>query len=122
MGRVLLDTSAYSALRRGRNDILATIQEAEEIYVNAVVLGGLHTGFLGGARGAENRRILKRFLRAPLARHYAVIANDLRRAGTPVPTNDIWIAATAMEHGLELTTDSHYAHVRQITATLFPPH
>ncbi len=130
MSRILLDTSAYSALQRGHPEILAAVQGSEEICVNAVVLGELCAGFFGGSRAAENQKILVRFLSAPsvrvvpmgeqTARRYALIVNDLRRAGTPIPTNDIWIAATAMEHGLELlTTDSHYRHVRQIAAMCF---
>lgn len=76
--------------------------------------------------------ILKRFLTAPsvtvaavgeqTAQRYALILNDLRRTGTLIPTNDIWIAATAMEHGLRLlTTDNHYERVRQIAVSCFGP-
>ena len=132
MSRVLLDTSAYSALQRGHRELLATVQLAEEIYVSSVVLGELYAGFRHGTRTAENEEILKHFLTAPsvtvavvgdeTAHRYALILNDLRRTGALIPTNDIWIAATAMEHGLRLlTTDPHYERVRQIAVSRFEP-
>lgn len=52
----------------------------------------------------------------------AQIYDSLRQAGTPIPTNDIWIAATAMQFGLRLvTTDTHYEHVAQISLELYSP-
>lgn len=132
MSRVLLDTSAYSALHRGHRELLAEVQLAQEIYVNPVVLGELYAGFRHGTRTAENEQILRRFLSAPsvtvavvgeeTAQRYAMILNDLRRSGGVIPTNDIWIAASAMEHGLRLlTTDNHYERVRQIVVSRFAP-
>ena len=132
MSRVLLDTSAYSALHRGQRELLVAVQLAQEIYVSPVVLGELYAGFRQGTRAAGNEEILKRFLAAPsvtvavvgdeTAQRYALILDDLRRSGAVVPTNDLWIAATAMEHGLRLlTTDSHYERVRQIAVSRFEP-
>jgi tRNA(fMet)-specific endonuclease VapC len=129
--RLLVDTSAYSGFMRGHPEIKVAIQEAEEIYVNSIVLGELGAGFIKGRRRRKNEAELKRFLGSPrvnlvdvtedTAERYAVILNSLWRAGTPIPTNDIWIAASAMEHGLHvLTTDGHYQKVSQIVVKYFP--
>lgn len=129
--RLLVDTSAYSGFMRGHPEIKVAIQEADEIYVNSIVLGELGAGFIKGRRRRKNEAELKRFLGSPrvklvdvtedTAERYAVILNSLWRAGTPIPTNDIWIAASAMEHGLEvLTTDDHYQKVSQILVKYFP--
>jgi len=128
--RLLVDTSAYSGFMRGHPEIKVAIQEADEIYVNSIVLGELGAGFIKGRRRRRNEAELKRFLGSPrvklvdvtedTAERYAVILNSLWRAGTPIPTNDIWIAASAMEHGLEvLTTDDHYQKVSQILVQYF---
>ena len=125
MNRVLLDTSAYSALMRGDERVLQVLREAEEVCVTPVILGELMAGFLAGGKRKANETLLKEFLDSPRARvlpldegtseRYAVIVLSLRKAGTPIPTNDLWIAASAMQHGLKvLTTDAHFQKVQQI--------
>lgn len=125
MTRVLLDTSAYSAFMRGDDWAKAAIQSADEIYLNATVLGELIAGFMQGSKESKNRRELEEFLASPrvgilavdeeASERYAVILTALREAGTPVPTNDMWISASAMQYGLKLATlDSHFKKVRQI--------
>jgi predicted nucleic acid-binding protein len=128
--RILLDTSAYSALRRGHPGVLAAVQETEEIFVNATVLGELKAGFRGGAQGAKGEKGLADFLASPRVSvlsidaassdFYALIVGSLRESGAPIPTNDVWIAASAMQHGLRVvTTDSHFSRVPQILTMLF---
>jgi tRNA(fMet)-specific endonuclease VapC len=123
--KVMLDTSAYSALLRGNEDIQRALQEADDIYLNPVVLGELLAGFVHGSREKKNRDILKEFLASPrlqvvdineeTSERYAVVINYLWEQGTPIPTNDLWIAATAMQHGLKLvTTDAYYRSIPQI--------
>ena len=123
--KVMLDTSAYSAYMRGNTEVRQALQEADEIYVNPVVLGELYVGFAHGGREKKNRDVLKEFLVSPrvqvaiideeTSERYAVIITYLWSKGTPIPTNDLWIAATAMQFGLKLiTTDSHYRDVPQI--------
>jgi tRNA(fMet)-specific endonuclease VapC len=123
--RALLDTSAYSALMRGHPDVRTAVQRPEQMYVNPVVLGELRAGFLRGSRTKKNEDELQSFLGSPrvtvvdideeTAETYAVILDALRSAGTPVPTNDLWIAASAMQHGLRiLTTDAHFLKIKQI--------
>lgn len=123
--KVMLDTSAYSAYLRGNAEVQQALREADEIYLNPVVLGELSAGFSHGNREKKNRDILKEFLASPrvqvavideeTAERYAAILNYLRSKGTPLPTSDLWIAATAMQYGLKLiTTDSHFRNVPQI--------
>jgi predicted nucleic acid-binding protein len=128
MTRVLLDTSAYSAFLRGHPGIVAEVRRAAEIHVNAVILGELLAGFGGGKREEHNRSQLRSFLASPRVRvapldsetseRYAHILHALRRTGRPIPTNDLWIAATAMQLGLSvLTTDRHFQQVGQIVVS-----
>ena len=125
MSRVVLDTSAYSMLVRGHTGIRETVEIAETIYLSPVVLGELHAGFAGGTRARANQHALRRFLDLPgveiatmgedTALCYAQIVGHLRKAGRPIPTNDIWIAAVAMELGAQLiTTDAHFRSIPQI--------
>jgi tRNA(fMet)-specific endonuclease VapC len=125
VNRILLDTSAYSALMRGDARVLETLREADEVCVTPIILGELRAGFLAGSRRKANEGTLREFLDSPRVRvipldegtseRYAVILCALRRAGTPIPTNDLWISASAMQHGLKvLTTDAHFQKVQQI--------
>ena len=125
MNAVMVDTSAYSALARGHAAIARSIQEAEVIHLNPIVLGELLAGFGRGQHRRKNETELRRVLAvdrveldaidAGTAERYALILNALRNAGTPIPNNDIWIAASTWQHGLRLvTTDGHYRHVPQI--------
>lgn len=129
MSRILLDTSAYSAFMRGDETVRALVQSADEIYVNAVIAGELIGGFIRGSHEARNRRELERFLASERVRfvpvddetaeRYALILRDLRQKGTPVPTNDVWIAASAMQYGLKVVTrDSHYRSISQVVVEL----
>jgi predicted nucleic acid-binding protein len=130
MSGILLDTSGYAAFLRGHAGIQQAIQEADEIVVSPIVLGELHFGFRAGKRRKKNREELATFLSSPRARvvdvdagtseRYAVILEMLRASGTPIPTNDVWIASSAMQHGLTvLTTDGHFEKVPQILVELF---
>ena len=126
MTSVLLDTNAYAAFKRGHADAVAVIQHAPEIVLNTVVLGELLGGFSAGSREQQNREELDAFLASPrvrvaavdalTARRYASIYAALRRAATPIPTNDMWIAASALQHGLRVFTyDAHFQHVPGLT-------
>jgi tRNA(fMet)-specific endonuclease VapC len=121
----MLDTSAYSAYLRGNAEVKQAVREADEIYLNPVVLGELSAGFARGSREKRNRDILREFLSSPrvqtavideeTAERYAAILTYLWSKGTPLPTNDLWIAASAMQYGLKLiTTDNHFRDVPQI--------
>jgi len=131
MKGLLLDTSAYSGLLKGHEDIQRHIRRADTLYLNPVVLGELRAGFGAGQRARKNEDYLRRFLASPrvavlaidedTSERYALIVNSLWSAATPVPTNDIWIAATAMQHGLAvLTMDGHFQRIPQILAYYVP--
>jgi tRNA(fMet)-specific endonuclease VapC len=128
--RVLLDTSAYSALGRGHRDVADMMRTATSIALNAVVLAELLGGFGGGSREARNRRKLEEFLDSPRVRllpigretaeRFASIQRMLRQVGTPIPTQDMWIAASAVEHALHLvTTDRHFTLIPLLPVELF---
>lgn len=123
--RLLLDTSAYSSFMRGHQEVKEVLQSADSIAVNPIVLGELHAGFRQGRHGEKNRDTLKQFLASPrvhvvaideeTAERYAAILNGLWTIGRPIPTNDLWIAASAMQYGLTVvTTDAHFQHVAQV--------
>jgi predicted nucleic acid-binding protein len=126
----VLDTSAYSAFMRGHGELKLALQRADRIVVTPVVLGELGAGFRAGSHRKKNEAELRRFLSSPrvdvvamdveTAERYAVILHGLRQAGTPIPTNDIWIAASAMQYGLHvLTTDVHYDRIPQVIVERF---
>jgi predicted nucleic acid-binding protein len=119
---LLLDTSAYSALRRGYQPVVDVLRRSETVAVSAVVLGELYSGFRAGNRWAENTAQLAQFLSKPSVRvldvteetalRYAEVDVYLRKKGRPIPRNDVWIAAVALEHGLQLLTlDVHFREI-----------
>jgi len=120
--KVLLDTDAYTALFRGHEGIAARVRRAEHVLISAVVAGELLFGFRNGSRYEANRKELEDFLESPYVAllpvtlvtsdRFGRIAASLRRKGRPLPTNDIWIAAHAMESGAELL--SFDRHVDQV--------
>jgi tRNA(fMet)-specific endonuclease VapC len=120
-----LDTSAYSAFKRGHSDAVALLRKTPEILVPIIVLGELWSGFEFGSKREANRQELDAFLSSPrvsvvqvtleTAERYAVIYSFLRRNGRPIPTNDLWIAAMTMAHGATLlTADAHFLRLPQI--------
>jgi tRNA(fMet)-specific endonuclease VapC len=123
----LLDTSAYAQFRRGQTAIVDALVSVERVFIAAITLGELEAGFALGSRPDENRSALRDFLAEPfvgvvpideaVARRYGAVFAQLRRAGTPIPTNDIWIAASALHVGAELMTfDTDFRHVRDLNA------
>lgn len=132
MSRLVLDTSAYSALFRKHHATVQLVESTENLYLTPIVLGELKAGFLLGRRGEENERSLREFLQSPrvsvlaiddeTADRWAIIAAFLKKAGTPVASNDIWIAASAMQHGLPiLTSDRDFQKIPQIIVRHFSP-
>ena len=120
--RILLDSNAYSHLKRGHHRVVEIVRDSEEILLPLVVIGELLYGFRCGSRTERNARELHAFLEAPrvsvaamslvTADRYARVASALRGKGRPIPTNDIWIAAHTMETGADLVSyDRHFDHV-----------
>jgi predicted nucleic acid-binding protein len=127
-----LDTSAYSNFRRGSEEVATLLDQAESVGVSTIVIGELRTGFLLGGRRRRNESELETFLSNPAvevlqvdsetSRHYAEIVAELRRAGTPLPTNDIWIAASAARSGTTvLTCDEHFERIARVGSIVIDP-
>ncbi len=123
--RLALDTNRYSDLCRGEDDVVRLVTHAQSVFLPFVVVGELRSGFAGGAQTRANERTLQRFLAKPgvdvlfateaTTHHYAALHNQLRAQGTPIPTNDLWIAALVLEHGLTLATrDTHFEQIPQL--------
>jgi tRNA(fMet)-specific endonuclease VapC len=127
MRQILLDTNAYAAFKRGEEEAAEILRHAEVIGLSSIVLGELLSGFAWGRKEAENRRELNAFLGSP---RVSVIAIDrdtsefysraylaLRRKGKPIPTNDLWIAASALQRGMAVFSyDGHFEIVPGLIA------
>jgi tRNA(fMet)-specific endonuclease VapC len=124
--RLALDTNRYTDLCRGAAEVVTLVEHAEAVFLPFVVLAELRAGFAVGTRGAENERVLRGFLAKPgvailfaddqTTHHYATIFRQLRQQGTPIPTNDLWISALALQHDLVLCArDRHFDYLPQIT-------
>ena len=114
MRPVFFDTNAYAAFKRNEPAIVEIIQHAESIAFSPIVIGELLAGFDGGTRAQKNRMELQIFLEAPRVVVYPLTLDtspffsqihcSLKNKGKPIPTNDMWIAATALEHGCVVCT------------------
>ena len=125
MRPVLFDTNAYAAFKRGDVSIKAIVQHVEVIGISPIVLGELISGFDAGTRAKQNREELKIFLQSsrvhiyPItsdtAQFYSQVYLSLKAKGSPIPTNDMWIAAQALEQGcLVCTYDKHFAAIEGV--------
>ena len=123
--KVAVDTNRYVDFARGDPAAADVLENAEQVLVPLIVLGELRAGFAVGSKGARNEGGLRRFLLRPgvsvlfpdeqTTHHYATVYRQLRQQGTPVPTNDMWIAALVLQHGVVLyARDAHFDHLPQI--------
>lgn len=123
--RVALDTNRYVDFCRGVPEVITTLEHAEAVYLPFVVVGELRSGFAVGSKGASNERTLRRFLMMEgvsvvfaddqTTHHYASVYRQLRQQGTPIPTNDMWIAGLVLQHDLVLyARDQHFDHLPQL--------
>jgi predicted nucleic acid-binding protein len=123
--RVAVDTNRLTDLLQGDARLAERLGACDEVWIPLVVLGEIKAGFHGGAQRHRNEALLQRFLAKATvsvllpgretAEHYARIFVQLKRAGTPVPDNDLWIAALALEHDLTLITrDRHFKRISQL--------
>ncbi len=123
--RILIDTNRYRDFCEGDPVAVDVFRQAYEIHVPLIVVAELRAGFVVGTRSRPNEETLHRFLhrsRVHVAlpdldttHHYAQLFRQLRSQGTPIPTNDIWIAALALQNELVLfTRDEHFDHVPQL--------
>jgi len=124
--KLALDTNRYTDFCRGDKSAVGTLELADEIWLPFIVLGELRAGFAVGNQGAHNEAILRRLLLKPgvgvlyadeqTTHHYAAVYRQLRKQGTPIPTNDMWIAALVLQYSLVLfARDSHFDTLPQLT-------
>lgn len=122
MRPILIDTNAYAAFKRGSEEIIEIIRNVEKIGVSPIVLGELLGGFDHGTKSTQNRKELYQFLESSRIRIYPVtpdtanfysqVYSSLKRKGQPIPTNDMWIAAQALENGCVVCTyDKHFSEI-----------
>ncbi len=122
---VALDTNAYRDFMRGAAERVEIIRAVRAIVLPLIVLGELRAGFAAGNRESTNAANLQRFLASPrvsvlppdeqTAHYYAQLHQQLRNDGRPIPTNDLWIAALAVQHDLVLcTSDRHFRQIPQL--------
>jgi len=122
MRNLLIDTNIYSYAFNGDAEVIKVLQRAQKISICAISIGELLSGFKAGFRENKNREELEEFLDSPrvqlqiidtdTAEFYAEVLNQLKKKGKPIPTNDIWIASIALQHGLKLyTNDQHFKFV-----------
>ncbi|HWC15526.1 MAG TPA: type II toxin-antitoxin system VapC family toxin [Terriglobales bacterium] len=124
--RLALDTNRYTDLCRGDAQVIETIEAADEVWLPFLVLGELRAGFAVGSQGPRNEAILRPFLLKPgvdvlyadeqTTHHYASVYGQMHKQGTPIPTNDMWIAALVLQHSLMLyDRDPHFNALPQLT-------
>lgn len=132
MSRIVLDTSAYVQFAAGHREAVSVVMSAAWVGVPAVLLGELHIGFELGKKRAANESFLLEFLANPVvetlpvtdatARVYGEIVAAMRRNGRPIPPNDAWIAALAIQTGAILVTfDRHFLAVETLRTLWMPP-
>lgn len=123
--KLALDTNRYTDLCRGDKSVIETVELADEMWLPFIVVGELRAGFAVGSQGPRNEAILRRFLFKPgvavlyaddqTTHHYAGVYRQLRKQGTPIPTNDMWIAALVLQHSLVLyARDAHFDALPQL--------
>ncbi len=128
--KIMLDTSAYVGFKRNITEVVEIIVKSEILLFSPVVLGELMFGFRSGTKFKKNMYDLNEFLNHDVVElldmgkitsdRYSRIATQLKQQGTPIPTNDIWIAAQSIEHGAELiTSDQHFEKISGLVYTLF---
>ncbi len=123
--RLLIDSNRFIDFCAGADEAVAMFEQAALLVIPFVVLAGIRAGGQLARRGEAQVRVLNQLLNQPGVRtahstdgtthHYAALYAQLRRNGTPIPTNDIWIAAIALEHNLVLySRDDHFDHIPSV--------
>jgi len=122
MRRIAIDTNIYTSFKCNDQRVVEAFRDCDLIGVDIAVIAELFSGFSLGAKEKKNRQELETFLNSPrvevllhdleTADYYALIVKRLKAKGRPIPTNDIWIAANTMKHGLALySLDKHFEEI-----------
>jgi tRNA(fMet)-specific endonuclease VapC len=117
--RILIDSNRFIDFCAGEPEVVDAFEQAALVVVPFIVLAEIRVGAQSIKRGDAQVRVLGELLQQPGVRvahssdatthHYAALYSRLRKAGTPIPTNDLWIAALAIEHSLVLySRDAHF--------------
>lgn len=125
MNKILLDTNAYSQFLSGNEHVLSALGRADIVYMSIFVLGELYAGFKGGNKEQRNIDLLRHFLKKPAvqilnatgetAKIFGEVKDSLKKSGTPLPINDVWIASHAIESdSILLTYDKHFQNVSNL--------
>jgi len=128
--RLLLDTNAYVDFKLNHTELVEYVTKAEKVLISPIVYGELLLGFRNGTRFEKNMAELDLFMTneavemiqigSITADRYSRIIAQLKQQGTPIPSNDIWIAAQTMESGAELVTgDNHFMSVGGLVYRFF---
>jgi tRNA(fMet)-specific endonuclease VapC len=123
--RVALDTNRLTDLFQGDSALAERLGASEEVWLPLIVLAEIKAGFYGGSQQHRNELLLRKFLAKEsvsvllpsreTAEQYARLFVQLKRAGTPLPDNDLWIAALVLDHNLTLITrDHHFQKIPQL--------
>jgi tRNA(fMet)-specific endonuclease VapC len=123
--RAALDTNRLTDLFKGDTSLAERLETCDEVWIPLIVLAEIMAGFYGGVQEQRNQILLRKLLSKDTfqvllparetAEQYARLFVQLKRAGTPIPDNDLWIAALALEHDLTLITrDRHFQHIPQL--------
>lgn len=125
MNTVVIDTNAYAEFKRGNENAVEVIKKAKNIIFTPIVIGELLSGFLLGSKESQNKLELKEFLNskrviilnidARTSEFFALIYKTLRKKGLPIPTNDMWIAAIAMQYNFAVFSyDKHFKYIDKL--------
>jgi tRNA(fMet)-specific endonuclease VapC len=123
--KIALDTNTYRAFMEGQDRTVQLVRHAERLCLPVPVLAELRFGFRKGSRGRANEAALVRFLDSQrvdvllcdeqTTHFYAELKLQLTRQGTPIPINDVWIAALVLQHGLALhSLDGDFDQIPQL--------
>jgi len=129
MKRIIIDTNFYSAFKRNDSEAVDLLRRAEYVGISSIIIGELFAGFRCGSREKQNRIELDQFLDSPrveilpvddeTAEFYAQVFSELRQKGRPIPSNDLWLAASALQYGLALATyDDHFHSINGLLLAL----
>ena len=122
MKKIILDTNAYSSYLRGDHNVLEALSKADIVYLSIFVLAELYYGFKGGTKEKTNKGLLEKFIQKPTvtilnatsetSEIFAEIKHSLKKTGSPIPINDVWIASHSIETGSVLVTyDTHFKKI-----------
>jgi len=130
MKPIVLDTNVLIPLLYDASDFVAAVKDYDEVIVPATVIGEYRAGLFATKAGERNRKALEDYLVSPSVRTvpvtdrtaelYAKVYQALRKDGCPIPHNDMWIAASALEHGADIATyDEHFKSIPMLTVVMF---